>query len=245
MWPEYVKDRIRTTYMYFGGSVMLTAASAMACFRSPIIMKAVMGNSWMVCFQSWGCKKIKVCSITLFNAGNFGQHCCHDWYRDASSQYSIPTRGGVETGCLGSPFGRDRRSRCPIMFSRWPTASPCCSVKKILKASNIIVLFNKSFFSIRYTAGIVGGLSTVAVCAPSEKFLNMGGPLAIGFGAVFAASLGSELFLLRSCLSFSFIAFSVFSRYVLAPYNGARSWSLFRRPLRWPGNSLKNKHILI
>jgi hypothetical protein len=43
-----------------------------------------------------------------------------------------------------------------------------------------------------YTAGIVGGLSTVAVCAPSEKFLNMGGPLAIGFGAVFAASLGSK-----------------------------------------------------
>ena len=45
----------------------------------------------------------------------------------------------------------------------------------------------------RYTAGVVGGLSTIAVCAPSEKFMNMGGPLAIGFGAVFAASLGSNL----------------------------------------------------
>lgn len=42
-----------------------------------------------------------------------------------------------------------------------------------------------------YTAGIVGGLSTVAMCAPSEKFLNMGGPLAVGFGVVFASSLGS------------------------------------------------------
>lgn len=42
-----------------------------------------------------------------------------------------------------------------------------------------------------YTAGIVGGLSTVAVCAPSDKFLNMGGPLAIGLGVVFASSLGS------------------------------------------------------
>ena len=30
------------------------------------------------------------------------------------------------------------------------------------------------------TGGIVGGLSAIAVCAPSEKFLNMGGPLAIG-----------------------------------------------------------------
>ncbi|GAV02631.1 hypothetical protein RvY_13171 [Ramazzottius varieornatus] len=42
-----------------------------------------------------------------------------------------------------------------------------------------------------YTAGIVGGLSTVAACAPSDKFLMMGGPLAIGLGVVFAASLGS------------------------------------------------------
>lgn len=42
-----------------------------------------------------------------------------------------------------------------------------------------------------YTAGIVGGLSTVAVCAPSDKFLYMGGPLAIGLGVVFAASMAS------------------------------------------------------
>lgn len=41
-----------------------------------------------------------------------------------------------------------------------------------------------------YTVGIVGGLSTVAMCAPSEKFLNMGGPLAAGFGVVFVSSLG-------------------------------------------------------
>lgn len=41
-----------------------------------------------------------------------------------------------------------------------------------------------------YTAGVVGGLSAVAVCAPSEKFLTMGGPLAIGLGVVFASSLG-------------------------------------------------------
>lgn len=42
-----------------------------------------------------------------------------------------------------------------------------------------------------YTAGIVAGLSSVAVCAPSDKFLNMGGPLAIGLGVVFASSLAS------------------------------------------------------
>ena len=58
-----------------------------------------------------------------------------------------------------------------------------------------------------YTAGMVGGLSTVAVCAPSDQFLYMGGPLAMGLGEttdlnlspltsyhsgiVFCASLGS------------------------------------------------------
>lgn len=40
-----------------------------------------------------------------------------------------------------------------------------------------------------YTAGVVGGLSTIAVCAPSEKFLTMGGPLAMGLGVVFASSM--------------------------------------------------------
>jgi FtsH-binding integral membrane protein len=42
-----------------------------------------------------------------------------------------------------------------------------------------------------YTAGIVGGLSAVAICAPSEKFLMWGGPLSIGLGVVFASSIGS------------------------------------------------------
>lgn len=42
-----------------------------------------------------------------------------------------------------------------------------------------------------YTAGIVGGLSTVAVTAPSDKFLYMGGPLAMGLGVVFMSSIAS------------------------------------------------------
>lgn len=34
-------------------------------------------------------------------------------------------------------------------------------------------------------------LISVAVCAPNDRFLYMGGPLAIGLGVVFASSLGS------------------------------------------------------
>lgn len=42
-----------------------------------------------------------------------------------------------------------------------------------------------------YTAGVVGGLSTLAICAPSDKFLYMGGPLAMGLGVVFVSSIGT------------------------------------------------------
>lgn len=41
------------------------------------------------------------------------------------------------------------------------------------------------------TAGIVGSLSLVAANSPSDQFLWMGGPLAIGLGAVFVSSLGA------------------------------------------------------
>jgi len=34
------------------------------------------------------------------------------------------------------------------------------------------------------------GLSTLAMCAPSDKFLYMGGPLAMGLGVVFVSSIG-------------------------------------------------------
>nr|CAH0106157.1 unnamed protein product [Daphnia galeata] len=148
MWPEYVKDRIRSTYMYFGGSVMLTAASAVACFRSPLVMRAVGGNSWMVLLGT---------IAAMIGSGMLVR--------------SIPYEPGVgskqaawalHSAVIGAVIA-------PMCFLGGPL---------LLRAA-------------MYTAGIVGGLSTVAVCAPSEKFLNMGGPLAIGFGAVFAASIGS------------------------------------------------------
>jgi len=42
-----------------------------------------------------------------------------------------------------------------------------------------------------YTGGLVGGLSTAAICAPSDRFLNMGGVLGMGLGAVVVASIGT------------------------------------------------------
>lgn len=45
-----------------------------------------------------------------------------------------------------------------------------------------------------YTGVVVGALSAVAASSPSDRFLSMGGPLAIGLGLVVVASLGSAIF---------------------------------------------------
>jgi len=66
-----------------------------------------------------------------------------------------------------------------------------------------------------YTAGVVGGLSTVAVCAPSEKFLNMGGPLAIGLGVVFVSSLGSMFLPPTTALGAGLYSISLYGGLVL------------------------------
>ena len=41
-WPAYVKQRIRDTYMYFGASIGITAATAASIFRSPALTNIVM-----------------------------------------------------------------------------------------------------------------------------------------------------------------------------------------------------------
>lgn len=48
IWPQYVKDRIHSTYMYFAGSVGLTGLSAVAVSRSPALMGLMMRGSWLV-----------------------------------------------------------------------------------------------------------------------------------------------------------------------------------------------------
>lgn len=47
MWPQHVRQRIHDTYAYFGGSVMITAASAAAVFRSPALMNMFARSGWV------------------------------------------------------------------------------------------------------------------------------------------------------------------------------------------------------
>lgn len=66
-----------------------------------------------------------------------------------------------------------------------------------------------------YTAGVVGGLSVVAMTAPSEKFLTMGGPLAAGLGVVFMSSLGGMFFPPTTALGAGLYSISIYGGLVL------------------------------
>ncbi|KAB0798421.1 hypothetical protein PPYR_09414 [Photinus pyralis] len=148
VWPQYVKERIKDTYMYFGGSLVVTATSAMAAFRSPAIMNIVTKNGFLGLAISLG---------AIMGTGMIAR--------------SIPYKEG---------FGAKQIAWLAHTATMGAMVAPLCFLGGP-------ILIRAAW----YTAGIVGGLSTIAVCAPSEKFLTMGGPLAMGLGVVFVSSVGS------------------------------------------------------
>lgn len=148
LWPQYVKDRIKATYGYFGASIAASAASAALCLRSPTVMNMVMRQGWGALIVTMG---------AMIGSGML--------------VHSIPYTEGfgakqmawlAHTGIVGAVLA-------PLYLLGGPL---------VLRAA-------------WYTAGAVGGLSTVALCAPNERFMNMGGALALGLGVVFASSVGS------------------------------------------------------
>lgn len=148
MWPQYVKDRIRDTYLYFGGSIIATAGTAAAALRSPTVINMVSRGGFMA---------LGVSLAAMIGSGMVARSLP---YQEAPSSKQLAWL--VHCGVIGLVI------------------APIC-----LLGPAIITR------AAWYTAGMVGGLSTVAACAPSDKFLNWGGPLAMGLGVVFCASLGT------------------------------------------------------
>ncbi|XP_050455701.1 growth hormone-inducible transmembrane protein-like [Cataglyphis hispanica] len=148
LWPQYVKDRVKSTYMYFGGSIMVSAASAAMCLHSPAIMNMMMRQGWIA---------LGVTLAAMIGSGMIVQGLP---YKEGFGAKQIAWL--VHTGIVGAVLA-------PLSLLGGPL---------VLRAA-------------WYTAGVVGGLSAVAICAPSDKFLAMGGPLAIGLGVVFVSSLGT------------------------------------------------------
>lgn len=148
IWPQYVKDRIHSTYMYLAGSIGVTALSALAVSRTPALMNFMMRGSWVT---------IGATFAAMIGAGMLVQSIPYDQSPGPKHLAWL-----LHSGVMGAVVA-------PLTILGGPL---------LIRAA-------------WYTAGIVGGLSTVAMCAPSEKFLNMGAPLGVGLGLVFVSSLGS------------------------------------------------------
>ncbi|XP_054716264.1 growth hormone-inducible transmembrane protein-like [Uloborus diversus] len=172
IWPKHVKDRIKSTYTYFGGSILITAASAFAVSQSPKLLSLMMRNSWLA---------IGATFAAMIGSGMIVR--------------SIPYSEGIGTKQLAWVV------HSGVMGA---VVAPLCLLggPLIMRAAC-------------YTAGIVGGLSAVAACAPSEKFLYMGGPLACGLGVVFASSLGSMFFPPTTALGAGLYSISMYGGLVL------------------------------
>ncbi|KAM3834754.1 growth hormone-inducible transmembrane protein isoform 1-T6 [Vipera latastei] len=172
IWPQYVKDRIRSTYMYFAGSVGLTALSAVAVSRSPAMMGLMMKGSWLA---------IGATFAVMIGAGMLVRSIDYE-------QSPIPKHVAwmLHAGVMGAVVA-------PLTLLGGPL---------LIRAA-------------WYTAGIVGGLSAVAMCAPSEKFLNMGAPLGLGLGLVLVSSVGSMFLPPTSILGAGMYSIAVYGGLVL------------------------------
>lgn len=172
IWPQYVKDRIRSTYMYFAGSIGLTALSAVAVSRSPALMSLMMRGSWLA---------IGATFAAMIGAGMLVRSIPYDQSPGAKHLAWM-----LHAGVMGAVVA-------PLTLLGGPL---------LIKAA-------------WYTAGIVGGLSTVAMCAPSEKFLNMGAPLGIGLGLVLVSSIGSAFLPPTSALGAGLYSVAIYGGLVL------------------------------
>ncbi|GMR49175.1 hypothetical protein PMAYCL1PPCAC_19370, partial [Pristionchus mayeri] len=145
-WPQYVRDRLTSTYGYLTASLGVTAASAVAASRSAAIMRLTAGGGLMTMFATLA---------AIIATGTIARSIPYD------NTMAKHLAWLVHSGVMGAVLA-------PMCFMGGP------------------VLVRAAW----YTAGIVAGLSTVAMTAPSEKFLMMAGPLAMGMGVVFVANIG-------------------------------------------------------
>lgn len=171
-WSETVRQRIRSTYAYFGGSILATAVSAVAASSFPPLLNFMTRSPMLAMFGSIvvSISSLMICMRLPYTESFGTKHLA--WLAFASS--------------MGA-------SICPLVFLGGPLLARAAA----------------------YTAGIVGGLSTLAVCAPSEKFLYMGGPLAMGLGAVIVASIGSMFVPATTVIGSSLYSISLYGGLVL------------------------------
>ncbi|EYC09217.1 hypothetical protein Y032_0061g3215 [Ancylostoma ceylanicum] len=150
LWPQYVRERLSSTYSYLAGSLAVTAASGVAASRNAAIMRLTQAGGVMGLFA------------TLAVIIGTGMLCRSIDYDSTVAKHFAWM---LHCGAMGAVLA-------PMVYLGGP------------------VLMRAAW----YTAGIVAGLSATAITAPSEKFLMMSGPLAMGLGVVFVANIGTFFF---------------------------------------------------
>lgn len=172
LWSKQVKDRISTTYMYFGGSTLITGLTAAQIFRTPALMKIVASPSILSMVATIG---------ALIISG--------------SILHNIEYKEG---------FGPKQLAWIVHSSLVGAVLAPICVLGGPILTRAAL-----------YTFGVFGGLSTIAMCAPSDKFLMMAGPLSMGLGVVFVSSLGSAFLPVSSALGASLYSISMYGGLIL------------------------------
>uniref|UniRef100_A0A1I7Y2I9 Growth hormone-inducible transmembrane protein n=1 Tax=Steinernema glaseri TaxID=37863 RepID=A0A1I7Y2I9_9BILA len=149
LWPQEVRDRLKSTYGHLVGSVLMTGGFGYLASRSPVLLRMSAGGGLMATL-GW-------CAAMI--------------------------AAGV--ACRSIPYDNTL-----VKYMAWATH---CGVLGACFASLALVGGPVLMRAAWYTAAITAGLSTTAACAPSEKFLYMGGALSMGLAVMFAACLGSFL----------------------------------------------------
>lgn len=149
IWPQFVKQRIQKTYMYFAGGAAVAAAAGLQSVRMPRTINFFMRGGLMPVVASLG---LIIGSGLVMRALPYTEHL--------SAKH---VAWAVHSASFGVVLG-------PMLLMAGPVLAGRAAL---------------------YTLGVVGGLSTLACVAPSDKFLLYRGPLAIGLGCVAVASIGS------------------------------------------------------
>lgn len=84
VWPQYIRDRISSTYQYFGASLGITAASAYAVSQNPALMRLATSGGMMVNISCLLLKLGIFYLIICFYIGLIWINCSYGWIRNVS-----------------------------------------------------------------------------------------------------------------------------------------------------------------
>ncbi|XP_065212474.1 growth hormone-inducible transmembrane protein-like [Planococcus citri] len=167
LWPQYVRDRVRATYLYFGSSIVVTVASAVATFKTPSLLNIASKGSLLA---------LGATLAALMGTGLFTMSL------DYSPTFDMKHVGWLAHSAL--------------------VGAICAPLAFMGGAAVVRAMW--------YTAATIGSLSAIAMCAPSDRFLYIGGPLAAGLGLVFMSSIGTLFIPATTALGSGMASFTLY-----------------------------------